>query len=119
MVRLALILAFLLLAAIVDGASPVHLTSRSGYIGSVGSRFRFRIAIEQDAKNRAFCLQWASEQSEGQSCDSLDGERAPATIWREVTFRTSGEYHVVASLRRSDQDHVSNVETIRITGIFE
>lgn len=109
----------ILLASVADGAGLVHLTSRSGYVGSVGSRFRFKISIERDARNRYFCLQWASTGSEGQSCDQLDGEAAPLTIWRDVTFRTGGEFNVIAWVRHNDDKvHVSNIETITITSPY-
>jgi len=109
----------LLIPTLCFGAGSVELKSRSGYIGSVGARFRFSISIERDPKNRAFCLQWASVQSEGQSCDTLEGDKAPITFWREVTFRRSGEYNVIVKLERNDAILVSNIETIRITGPFD
>lgn len=112
---------FLLVAAC-EGASPVTLKSRSGYTGHAGQRFRFSIGIEQDARNRHFCLEWASQASEGRSCDDLDAERAPRTIWRDVTFRTGGEYNVIAWVRQSvdgaDRIVKSNIETIILTDVL-
>lgn len=108
----------LVLATPSYGASPVELKSRSGYVGSLGSRFRFSISIERDPKNREFCLQWASTQSEGQSCDTLEGDKAPITFWREIIFRRGGEYNVIVRLRRNDSVLVSNIETINITSPF-
>jgi hypothetical protein len=49
----------------------------------------------------------------------LDAERAPLTIWRDVTFRTGGEFNIVAWVRQNDGTIVrSNIETIRITDRF-
>lgn len=117
MVRLALrtlgTLLFLVIAC--EGASPVTLKSRSGYTGSAGQRFRFSISVVPDEKNRYFCLEWASDSFSGKSCDDLDAERAPLTIWREITFRTGGEFNVMAWIRQNDDRIiVSNIETIRI-----
>ena len=113
-------LGFLLLLTVAcQGASPVHLQSRSGYVGSVGSRFRFKVTIEPDTKNRVFCLQWASIDSEGQSCHTLDAELAPRTFWREITFRTGGEFNVIAKLQQNDEKIlISNIETITIVSRF-
>jgi hypothetical protein len=109
----------LLLATVCEGAGIVHLDSRSGYVGNVGSRFRFKISIQRDAKNRLFCLMWASPASEGSSCDELAGEAAPLTIWRDITFRTGGEFNVMATVRQNDgKDHISNIETILITSPY-
>ena len=106
---------FLFLVVACEGASSVSLKSRSGYTGSAGQRFRFSIGIEPDTRNRSFCLEWASEASEGRSCDDLDAERAPRIIWREVTFRTGGEFNVIAWVRHNDDKIItSNIETIRI-----
>ena len=103
------------LATVCSAAGPVTLKSRSGYTGSAGQRFRFSIGIEPDTRNRHFCLEWTSKASEGRSCDDLDAERAPRTIWREVTFRTGGEFNVIAWVRHNDDKIItSNIETIRI-----
>lgn len=114
----------LLLVVTCDGASPVKLVSRSGYVGSAPTRFKFQTTIEFDSKNRMFCLEWASPEVSGNSCEelntTLDPDKPvekprPLTIWRDVTFRRGGEYNVIAVVRRSDNvDVVSNIETIRI-----
>ena len=110
----ALVLLLFCVAAC-EAASPITLKSRSGYTGSAGQRFRFSIGIEPDTRNRLFCLEWASEASEGRSCDDLDGDKAPRTIWRDVTFRTGGEFNVVAWVRQNDERLIrSNIETILI-----
>jgi hypothetical protein len=109
----------LLIPTLCYGASPVQLKSRSGYMASVGARLRFAISIERNSKNRSFCLQWASVRSTGQSCDTLEGEKAPITHWREITFRRSGDYNVIVVLQQNDDTLVSNIETIRITGPFD
>ena len=112
---ISILLTTALLACSVETAARVQLRSRSGYTGQAGQRFRFYIGIERDARNRAFCLQWASEASEGSSCDTLEGDKAPRVIWREVTFRTGGEFNVIAWVTQADGTLIkSNIETIRL-----
>jgi hypothetical protein len=98
-----------------QGAGPVSLKSRSGYVGSAGQRFRFSIGIEPDIKNRLFCLEWASPSFSGSSCDTLEGDKAPRTRWREITFRRGGEFNVIVWIRQNDDKIIrSNIETIII-----
>jgi hypothetical protein len=40
-------------------------------------------------------------------------------MWREITFRTGGEFNVIAWIRQNDDKvYVSNIETILITSPF-
>lgn len=81
---------------------------------------RFHAKVEPDEHNRQLCFDWVSETAFGSGCTDLDGERAPLTTWRDVTFRTGGQFIVVARIERNDgHTYLSNIVTIRVLTLGE
>jgi hypothetical protein len=81
---------------------------------------RFHAAVDPNEGNRQLCFDWASDTSSGQGCTSMAGDQAPVAYWRDITFRTGGEFIVTARIERNDgHTYLSNIVTIRVLSLGE
>ncbi len=102
-----------------SAVQPVELkTLHSASVGRPGMTVRFLALVVQDVRNRQLCFDWVADRASGSGCVSLEGDKAATTYWRDITFRTSGEFIVNARLERNDgHTLLSNIVVIRVLEI--
>lgn len=117
--RLLALLVLCTLSPLHAAPPPVSLdTLVSARMGRAPMTVRFRATVQPDQRNRQLCFDWVSDASSGQGCTPLEGDQAPLTTWRDITFRTSGEFIVSARLERNDgHTLLSNIVTIHVYGL--
>ncbi len=118
---LLLLVVSLLTAPAGAGPQPVVLsTSHSAVAGIAPLTVRFRAAVDPNEHNRQLCFDWVSDAYSGQGCQTLDGARSPISYWREITFRTGGDFVVTARVERND-DHayLSNIVVVHVLNLGE
>jgi hypothetical protein len=112
--------AIALCPVVATATSPITLDSRV-LIGAAPAWFRVRITLEPDARNRYLCLQWQqirSGNAQKIGCWSVDAEREPRTMWKDIKDLAAGKYVVVAYVIRNDEQRsISNPVTLTVTGI--
>lgn len=96
----------------------VILALLSGYFQTAPATLVVRVRIDADARNRAECIVWNSEDGEaGQECWSLNGADAPLTVQKEYRDLPEGHYVVEAWVVRADKSEVhSTPQRFTVTG---
>lgn len=118
--QLALLVSLITCQAFAKQPPVVLTTIHSAMVGRAPMTVRFHATVLADEHNRQLCFDWVSDRSSGQGCTSLDGDRAPLTFWRDITFRTGGEFIVSARVERNDNHtYLSNIVVIRVLTLGE
>lgn len=106
---------FILLHAAVEDAK-LKMAVESGRIQFAPGFVRIRIRVEPDPANRALAVGIVGNDYESSSLETLNGERAPITRWREFRAVPAGYYDVLAELVRSDGSRSRAGDTVQIIG---
>ncbi len=118
LLRLLLVVSLINVTAFAK-AQPVTLnTLHSALIGRAPMVVRFHAQVDPNEHNRRLCFDWTADLSSGRSCQDLAGADAPASYWKDITFRTSGEFVVSAWVERNDgHSYMSNIVDIRVLSL--
>lgn len=102
--RIALGVGCVLVAIVLSGAlgmsPPVAVVVERGPLFFSPAWIRLRVRVDQDAANRAVFVAIVSDGYTTSSYETLDGERAPVTRWREYKSVPAGVYTVRVTVDR-------------------
>jgi hypothetical protein len=72
------------------------------------------VIVERNPNNRQMVLLWGSPEIglEGSSYYQLEGEGAQRVFFRQIRFRTIGEYQVKAVVVKNDETYESDSVTV-------
>lgn len=94
------LLAVLIHAAVVGAQTPISITTKD-FISPEPATVRVTVRIERDVRNRSWCLVYDGGTKFRESCEELDGDRAPVFFQLRLNDLPAGDYVAVAAVCRN------------------